>query len=254
MSKTFFSLFLLLAMSFGAHAQSFKLVGDDDFPPFTFIDQGKQLTGIDIDILEELSARLDIEFDIELVPWKRLLLMTKTGTVFGSFSLFKTEERERFSLFTYPLHYSTFRLFAVSDNVFEFDTVKDLYGKRIGIAAGFSVSEELEAAQMRGELTVVEIFSFKDGFRRLLQGGIDAFIGNDLVVEHQIKQSLNHNPDLSQIVSLPKPIQDARGAYFVLSKKYPINDLAEWQRKITRELQTMDDEGLIDAIVKRYVR
>lgn len=254
MRRLVLAFLFLLGLSLKSHCETFQIVGDDDFPPFSFVDNMGQITGIDIEILRELENRLEIEFDIKLVPWKRLLLMTKTGAVFGSFSLFKTSERQAFALFTHPLHYSTYKIFTLSTNRYEFESIKDLYGKRISIAAGFTVSEELEAAQLRGDLTLIETFSFKDSFRRLLKGGVDMVIGNELVVEHQLKHGLASNSDLALIESLNKPIQKSRGAYFVLSEKYPLKDKVKWQTTIERTLKGIEEEGLMDAIVKRYMR
>lgn len=254
MNRVLLTFIIFLLVSFGTQGKTFHIVGDDDFPPFSFVDENKKIVGIDIDILRELASRLEIDFDIELVPWKRLLLMTKTGAVFGSFSLFKTDKRAEYSFFTHPLHYSTYKLFTLSDNTFEFESIKDLYGKRVSIAAGFSVSDELEVAHDLGYLTLLETYSFDDSFRRLLRGGVDAFIGNELVVEYQLKRALPHNPELVRIDSLSKPIQSSRGAYFVLSKKHPEEELEYWQSKVSQTLKEIQEEGLYDSIVKRYIR
>lgn len=79
-------------------------------------------------------------------------------------------------------------------------------------------------------------------------------IGNELVVEHQLKHGLASNSDLALIESLNKPIQKSRGAYFVLSEKYPLKDKVKWQTTIERTLKGIEEEGLMDAIVKRYMR
>ena len=102
---------LLLLFPLIVAAESFNVVSDDDFPPYSFIDSDKKVKGIDVDLLHEMAKRLGIEVNIKLVPWKRLLLMTEKGDIFGAFSLFKTPARELFSLFTHPVHYSTFVLF-----------------------------------------------------------------------------------------------------------------------------------------------
>ncbi len=245
----FLSLFPILAAG-----TTFNIVGDDDFPPFSFIDQNQQASGIDIEILQELSKRMGIKINIELVPWKRLLQTTKNGTILGSFSLFKTPERESFSLFTHPLHYSTFKLFTAKNNIIKFENIHDLYGKRIGIEAGFVISNEFDEASRQGYINLVEIFNFDDAFRRLVKGGIDAFVGNDLVIKYKLKNEYNENKSISTIVSLPKPLKKSRGAFLVLSKKFPLEDKLKWQAKITETLKSMEKEGVSLNIIKKYMQ
>ena len=86
----------------GLQTTPLKFVTDDNFEPFAYIENGR-IKGIDCDIVREMGRRLGVEIGIELVPWKRLLFMTETGKCDGSFSLFKTKEREEFGIFAFPV-------------------------------------------------------------------------------------------------------------------------------------------------------
>lgn len=248
-------IFFLLAVlaSVTLSAQTFSVVGDDDFPPYSFMDDQQQIRGIDIEILGELGKRLGVEFDISLVPFKRLLLMTEQGAAFGSFSLFKTPEREAFGLFTYPVHYSTYRLFTTTDNDIRYDALEDLFGKRIGIAAGFAISDEFDAATERGDITKVEVFNHEDGFKRLLGGGIDGFVGNDVVVQYQLNNEYKDTIDSSKLRMLTKPMKASRGAYFVISKGHQVDKPELWQQRISETLKALEEEGFTAKVVEKYM-
>jgi len=69
------------------------ILADDDFPPYSYRENGK-ITGFDVDIIEEMAKRLNLSIKIKLYPFKRLIVMTKSGKCDGSFSLFRTKERE----------------------------------------------------------------------------------------------------------------------------------------------------------------
>ena len=241
------SCFPLVAVSI-----TFNIVGDDDFPPFSFIDQDKQVRGVDVDLMYEMADRLGIKLNIELVPWKRLLSMTKNGDIAGSFSLFKTPEREAFAHFTYPVHYSTYKLFTVKSNPVRFENLKDLYGKRIGLSAGFVISDEFDAARVRGDINVVEIYHYDDAFRRLFKGGVDAFVANELVVNYKLKNEYSENKAFSDIVSLAKPLKQSRGGFFVLSKKFPMKDKLKWQARFTDTLMMMEQDGIAEKFIQKY--
>jgi len=253
MYRGLFASFILLWLPVTVYGVTFQLVGDDDFPPYSFTDQNEQIKGIDIDLLNEMASRLGIEIEIELVPWKRLLLMTEKGDVSGSFALFKTPEREVFSLYTHPLHYSTYKLFTTKDSATKFENLEDLYGKRIGIEAGFVISSEFDAAKVRGDIRVVEIFNFEDTFRRLLLGGIDAFAGNELVVKYKLQADDKSKKDNSPIISLPKSIKKSRGGFFVLSNKSPLKDKLKWQERISETLKIMEGEGFYEKVIQKYM-
>jgi len=244
-----FLLSWLPAVAFGA---TFSVIGDDDFPPFSFIDQDNQLKGIDVEMTQEMARRLGINVDIILVPWKRLLLMTEKGDVFGSFGLFKTPEREAFALYTAPVHRSTYKLFTTKNTLTEFEDISDLYGKRLGIEAGFAISTEFDAAKIKGDIDVIEFFNFEDIFRRILGGGIDAFVGNELVIKHKIAGRYSKIKNISDITFLPKPVKESRSAYFVLSKKFPLKDKHIWQAKIIKILKQMEEDGFTDKIIQKY--
>ena len=80
MKKLFF-IFILICFFVpsvvSANPSNLYVVVDDDFPPFSFEDDGK-VKGVDIDIIQEMGKRLGIEIKIDLVPWKRLLKMTNS--------------------------------------------------------------------------------------------------------------------------------------------------------------------------------
>lgn len=230
-------------------AEALPVVGDDDFPPFSFVDENNEVTGIDIDIINELANRLGLEFSISLVPWKRLLRMTKQGDVFGSFSLFRTPEREAYGLYTYPVHYSTYRIFTRSDGIQKFEILSDLFGKNLGIEAGFNISEEFDSAAARGNIKLVELYS-SDGFLgRLKRGGIDGYVGHDLVTRFKFKQDMEEQ----NIVVLRKPVKEARGAFFVMSKAFKIEDKMKLRMDIERTLQGMENDGTTEKIIASYI-
>ncbi|TNC80946.1 MAG: hypothetical protein C9356_11390 [Oleiphilus sp.] len=238
-----------------SRATALTVVGDDNFPPYSFVYGERQAAaGIDVEILQEVARRLDIQFDIRLMPWKRLLLVTKRGDVFGSFALFKTPAREEYALFTHPVHYSTYRLFTMKSKDLRFDSIEDLYHKRIGIDAGFAISEAFDQARERGDIDVVELFDYQDAFNRLRKDGISAFAGNELVIRYQLGQWLQSIAEKDELIMLPKPVQESRGAFFVISKQYPMDDQDRqaWQQRITETLQLLEDTGFTRSIVDKY--
>lgn len=248
--KNIVLLFVLLALPTATLAEPLKIIGDDDFPPFSFKAEDGSLVGSDINVLAELEKRLGIEFEIELAPWKRLLLLTEQGKVAGSFALFDTPERREFSHFTHPVHYSTYRLFTKKGHSLDFNSIEDLYHKRIGIQAGFATHPELEEAVKSGHIKFIQVFSHNDLFKRLTSGALDAIIGNKHVVQYKLKHEFKH---LADDIEMGPAVQESRGAYLVLSKRSDIENLDDLQKKIKTTLEEMEKEGVTQKIIDQFM-
>jgi len=173
--------------------QSIDLVTVDNFKPFRWLENNKLIgidIDIDIDILTELEKRIDVTFNIRIVPWARLLNMVQQGDIHGAFSANKTHGRENFAHFIeVPLHQSYFSVFVLEGNEFKLDDITDLYGKRIGTIRGFSISKEFDQAAKSNKINIHEINSTEQYFNLLMIDRIDAFVAP-------------HHPSLYELNSL----------------------------------------------------
>ncbi len=243
--------FLLISVLFvfvTTAQQSLSILGDDDYPPFSFEEDG-ELTGIDIDILNELFNRMNIDVEIELVPWNRLMALTKQGAVDGSFALFKTAEREEFCIYPEaPVHYSTFSVFVRQGNGFNFNSIQDLYGKTVGIPSGFTISDEFDLAKAQGLIAVEEVQTSQHNIRKLLAGRIDCFVANRLVTLYSIQQM----GLAGQLVPLNQPIKEDRGAYFVLSSNSALAEKDKFIENYNVSLNEMYRDGTVQRILDAY--
>jgi len=69
-----------------AAAEEVLIVGDDAFPPYSYLDDQGQPAGIYVEILREAASRMpDRRVRIELLPGRRALLMVETGRAHAVF-------------------------------------------------------------------------------------------------------------------------------------------------------------------------
>jgi len=248
----FFKVFLIVSICASAQAgETLKISVDDNFPPYSFTKNGEP-AGIDVDIVRELGKRLDIHFEISLMPWKRLLTYTEKGSCDGSMSLFKTDEREEYAIYTYPVHYSTFVLVVKKGNEFKYDSIQDLYGKTILQEAGFSIGDEFDQAVKEKKISVYEAFDSIDVFRLITNESYDAFVNNLEVTLYKIEKQKEYMKYADKISYLPKPVKKKAGAYFVLSKNSSIPNKASLAQKITKTLMEMEHDGTYLKINSGY--
>ncbi len=247
-------LFVLISKS-ALSGNSLIFLGDDDFPPYSYQENGK-LVGIDVEIIEEMAKRLNIDITIKLVPWKRLIKMTQSGQCDGSFSLFHTENREKFAFYAFsqPIHVSRFPLFFKKGKKIQFNTIEDLYGKIIGINRGFSISEAFDAAVKQGKIIVNIENEVDENIVLTANSSIDGFTNNYDVTKYKIKNIPRLKQYKKVIFHSQKSISDLRNAYIVLSKKTPnIQNKAEMIQGINQTLTEMKNDGFYLKLNKQYL-
>ena len=114
----------LLLISHLASAHNLKIYCDEDYPVQFFNKQG-QLTGMSIDIVQEIQKRLGVADPIQVVPWARGLdkLDHEPNTML--LTMARTPEREVFYQWVGPVVVVEYGLYGKSTATFEIQTLDD---------------------------------------------------------------------------------------------------------------------------------
>lgn len=234
-----------------AQETPYYFVTDDDFPPYSYERDGN-IVGIDCDIVREMARRMGIRIRLELVPWARLIEMTKSGKADGAFSLFWTPERETFAMFAreQPIHRSLFYLFIRKDSTLTYNSITDLYGKKIGINRGFSINPEFDNAVKNHLITVEEVEGVVLNLLKLKAGRIDGFISNYVVVMYYLKSMESMKREIEHI---PEPVTRQREAYLAVSRLGSIPDPSSFLRTVNTVLSDMFKDGAFHSIYMNYI-
>lgn len=220
----------------------------DNIPPFVFVEDGK-LTGISIEIIHELARRGGFEVAIETNPWARVLLRLRNGEVDGAFSVYESDERKIYGLYTGIIHYDELSIATRKDRQFPFSSLESLYGKVVGKGRDVFVGPEFDSAVREDRFILVEMDDMKmNNIKMLYAGRLDAVIGSPVALMYYAKMLGMHG----DIVLLPTPLRDKIPAYLVLSKNSALKNKVGWQRKITALLDEMHADGTIRAINQKY--
>jgi len=221
-----------------------------DFKPFIWCEDNVP-KGIDIQIVSELFFRVGRAYSIECLPWKRALSYLKSGEADALFSAYKTPERQEFATYLeHPLHYSVFSAFTQKGHEFEFSGTEDLNGKRVGMALGYSVNPEFDAAKSDNKFAVVETTSTSAGLQMLMDKRVDVYINaKEVVLYRAWKMGLDR-----KVVELPHPLHQPRPAYLMLSKAAHIPEQRKLLKDLSRELDKMWRDGSIDQIIQSFLK
>ncbi|MBF0118281.1 MAG: amino acid ABC transporter substrate-binding protein [Desulfobacterales bacterium] len=253
MGKNIFRILILLIGLFFFYTQNLmaqtvlRLATVDNFPPFSYKKNGV-LTGVAIEVVFEMAQRLGIKLEIRTYPWRRVMESIEEGVIDGGFSLFKTEKRKDFCLYTGIIQYEEYHLFVKKGNQFPFSSIKDLYGKTIGIDRGVFVSKEFEQAVYDKKIIIEEVNDMTMvNVKKLYQKRIDAMIGDKDVVPHYAMVSEFYG----EIISLG-PVHEKQASYLVLSKRSNIPNKEKLQKQITFVLTKIWEDGTYQKILSRY--
>lgn len=167
------------------HALQFG--GNANYPPMTFVEDGYP-KGLVVDIVHAMAQRLDRPIDVRLMAWKdaQALMLDDKIDLIGPMAI--TEARKKQFDFSSPIFDIRVSLF-VRKNALGIQTLADLKGARIGVAAGGLAHEVAKTAQ-GGRLLVLGDDQVEN-FRMLARGDFDALVADYwnagyILAEHRI--------------------------------------------------------------------
>jgi polar amino acid transport system substrate-binding protein len=197
-----------------------------------------QLTGFATDKVRILMDRAEVDYEIEVLPWKRAYMLAQTQANVCIYSTTRIPEREKQFKWVGPTHENDWTLFARADRNFRFTKIDDARPYRIGGILG-DVRSELLVSQGYNVDTVHDPLSNP---RKLMVNRIDLWvtstrIGNAAVTE---------NGWTGQIVPV---------LTFKRTEQYLACNLAVSDALIARlnaVLREMNSEGVSAAIERKY--
>jgi polar amino acid transport system substrate-binding protein len=213
------------------------LVGTDTpFPPFE-IGQPPDITGFDIEVVDDIARRLDLRVTYQDTSFDTIfrdLAQGRFDLVVAASTI--TAEREQTVDFSDPYYRANQALVAPVDS--EIRSVDDLEGVTVGAQDGTTgetyANDETPAAEVRG------FPEGPDSLNALRQGQVDAVIIDEPVAEEFIEQQ----PDL-EIVQIPT------GELYGLPVAEDNDTLRE---QVNAALAEMKDDGTLARLYQEYFR
>ncbi len=226
-------------------------LGEENVPPYSYMENGQQ-KGTDYDVIQEVAKRMKIQVNIKFTPWKRMKVFVEKGRCDAGFTMFYVKEREKFGIYARPpLHYSTYSVFVKKGHEFPFDSVRDLYGKKVGNVRGYKIGENFDKAVEEGRITVEEVSHKQLNIKKLAGGRIECFVSHhDTTLAAMKKMGFSGN-----IVPLQKPIKESKEAFLIFSKAGKnIANKEEFVKKFSSVLEKMKQDGTIQKICDKYLK
>lgn len=162
---------------------------DDSFPPLGFRDENNEIVGYDIDLARECAKRLGLELVCQPIDWSTKEMELNSGNIDCIWNgLTLTEERKATLACTEP--YLKNAQVVVVRNDSGIKTLADLSGKVVGVQAGSSAQDAIDAARSF-KRSLREIVEFRENLTALNDlevGNLDGVVMDLVVAEYSITQ------------------------------------------------------------------
>ncbi len=223
------------------------LVPADDYPPWKIVRDGKIIGGIDVTLVSALLEGFSFTPRYEVRPWKRCLLMMRSGH--GDLISGITMNKKRREYLTYlspPYKTQSQKVLYVRRGMKNlFITLEDMEQKKIGLLRG---AKYFSAFHENDTIIKNETGTDLQGMKMVVAGRLDGF----LMTKENGEYLLRENPQLAKSLETAQWIYNVDvEVFFALSKK---SALIMRKNELEKRLQYLVETGEIKKIIDDFFK
>ncbi|OZG72162.1 hypothetical protein BTA51_17580 [Hahella sp. CCB-MM4] len=225
-------------------------MGWESWEPYMYRDQEGKLTGLDIELIQQVSKEIDCQIEFIETPFKRHLIELKNGNIDLASSTQYTSEREEFAWYSIPYRTSKYSLIIRRGELdkFPFKTFEDFQNSDIhlGITRGYFYGERMARIidKKSGNIVIEDVVAEAINLRKLLANRIDAFLADPVVIQSVAIE--DNTPDSFEVH--PLPIHATTFHYIASRLSVPENLMMQ----IDKALTTLNRDGWIGQLSEKY--
>ncbi len=235
----FLVVFLHLAVTCPAAAE--LTIITEEFPPLNFTEDGK-LTGAMTDVVREITRRLGIANDIQVMPWARgyKRLLTEPNTVL--FTTARTEARESLFHWVGPLHSARIELYARKSDQRQIDSIEA--AMQVGAIATYKDDVREQILKSLGFTNLDSSNSPLSDIRKLMSGRVDLWVFSNVGVQQVAREAGIDPQEIKAVLTLQKQI-----SYIAISKPTSPAIVQQWQAT----LDEMKADGTFWWLMRKWL-
>jgi len=236
---------MLMSLSALATANKTYTLAVEINPPFTFVNEQKQIRGLSVEMLELLAVSQGAELETIECPFARCMKLAEQGQADFIFGIIKSAERETFFHFIEPPFYSStthYSFYQLKNPANPIRSLNDLQNQRIGVQRGarhfskFDNDPDISKVEIAGIPTLIEMLRKKR---------IEAFLMLTLSAEPYLKK---FDPR-GHIKASPFSYEDRKAGFIALSKKSKhVRDLTT----LNTAMASLKQKGDIEKVLRKY--
>jgi len=167
----------------------------EDLPPFHFLDENNQPTGVLVDVVKAIAQEANIDITIELMPFARCYQSTMNQADVFMFSLLKTPDRTPEFKWVGQTYKAKAYLVGLKDRtdiqLNHIDDAKDLV---VGTIRGYHSEHYLKEAHFSTDKNLNLSVNYEQMWGMLFKKRIDLILTNFIALELEV-ESIGLNPD-----------------------------------------------------------
>ena len=223
------------------------------YPPYTLVDENKQVYGADIEILDEISKKTGIKFQINNLDTQQVIASLEVNQNQLSISCWGyTQERTKSVNFSKPYFYEAGAMATIASYSGATKMV-DLAGQKLALEAGSvqysAVVEYNKTAKESEKIDMNNVVFVNDeatAMQFLQNRKVDAIITSGSLSDGF--KALSANKDIKTAPAEGLPKDENNGCFLLYSKKMD----AEANKAINNALEDMIANGETDKIIKKW--
>ncbi|SFD39760.1 polar amino acid transport system substrate-binding protein [Pseudoalteromonas denitrificans DSM 6059] len=221
-------------------------LGVNHAPPYSFVEENSDSSGLIIDIMQRIGSELDFELQVVSCPFPRCLKMAKEGKLDILGGLVKTEERNQYLDFIEPAYMalnSSYVFYSLKEKNLVVNEYEQLKDKRIAVMRNAAYFELFDSD---AALNKIIVSSEKVAVDMLLKDRVDLVIAVEETADYSIKflKQASH-----RLQKLNYRHTDNILGYAAISRKYQNIELLN---KIKQKMRQFQKSGVLTQLVKPY--
>ncbi len=181
----------------GSSPKALRVVMDNNYPPYTFLDDNGNLQGILIDEWDLWSATTGIPVEVVGMDWGEALQRMQAGEFDVIDTLFFNESRQKIYEFSAPYATMDVPIF-YNKNISGIINARSLIGFRVAVKAGDAAIDYLES---QGVTDLVEYPSYQAIIQAVAEGSVVVFVMDSppaeyLLYKNGLQNEFNISPPL----------------------------------------------------------
>lgn len=162
-------------------------VGVSEFKPLIFSNTGKDIDGIEGDVLKLIIEKTGLKIEVFYDQWDKVINDFKDKKIDLLPAAYYTKERSTYGLYS-PSYYSIHDYIYVKEDNTQIKSMEDLNGKTLAIPKGFGTIPKIQ--NKFPAIKIVLTKDLDDSINRVLHGDVDALFEGQLVAEYKFQNEL----------------------------------------------------------------
>ena len=162
----------------------------EDWPPFIYVDDAGEITGLITKRVKQLFADLGINYKIDLLPWNRAYQKAKNESNVAIYSIYRTEERENDFYWHCPLMkpIPVYFFSLSSREELKITSLTDLRQYTLGVTRDSFASKELKKQTSAMNLNINSGSDDMINVKTLINGRVDLILDTHEALSYRLKQ------------------------------------------------------------------